>query len=57
MEHAYWGEEHSFNDTARFLKTIGIRYERFENEDPLLDRVVDRLQQGKVVGWSQGRFE
>ena len=57
MEHAYWGEEHSFNDPARFLKTIGIRYERFENEDPLLDRVVDRLQQGKVVGWSQGRFE
>ena len=28
-----------------------------DDEDRLLARVVDRLQAGKVVGWSQGRFE
>jgi len=57
MEHAYWGEEHGADEIEAFLKENGIHYERLENEDKLIERVVDRLQEGKVIGWSQGRFE
>ncbi|MBI4594536.1 MAG: carbamoyltransferase [Candidatus Rokubacteria bacterium] len=57
MEHAAWGEEHGPQATERFLRANNIRYERLEHEERLIERVVDRLGQGKVVGWSQGRFE
>ncbi len=57
MEHASWGEAHGPDATERFLKANNIRYERIEREDRLIERVVDRLQEGKVIGWSQGRFE
>ncbi len=57
MEHAYWGEEHGPGEIVKFLKENGIRYEQFGDEDKLIGRVVDWLQQGKVIGWFQGRFE
>jgi len=57
MEHAYWGQEHDAGDTQAFLKQNGIPYERLDQEEKLIERVVDNLQRGKVVGWSQGKFE
>jgi carbamoyltransferase len=57
MEHAAWGEAHGPEATERFLRERGVPFERFDAEDRLLARVVDRLQAGHVVGWSQGRFE
>ena len=57
MEHAYWGEENSPYQIEGFLKESGIPYERLEDEEKLIERVVDNLQNGKVIGWSQGRFE
>ncbi len=57
MEHAYWGEEHTPGEVETFLQTNGIRYDRFDDEARLIERVVDRLQEGKVIGWHQGRFE
>lgn len=57
MEHPYWGQQHAHNDVETFLKQNGIRYERLDQEEKLIERVVDHLQNGKVVGWSQGRFE
>ena len=57
MEHAYWGEEHSAGAIETFLNENGIRYQHLEDEDRLLERVVEQLQAGKVVGWCQGRFE
>ena len=57
MEHAYWGEEHSPEAVQKFLENAGIRYRHFQDEDKLITYVVDRLQSGKVIGWSQGRFE
>jgi carbamoyltransferase len=57
MEHAYWGEEHGPSEIEKFLTESGIRYHRFDHEDKLLERVVDRLQEGKVIGWFQGQFE
>jgi carbamoyltransferase len=57
MEHAYWGEEHSAGAISQFLTEAGIPHRRFDDEEKLLTHVVDRLQEGKVIGWSQGRFE
>lgn len=57
MEHANWGEEHSRDSIEGFLKEQGIVYTRIEDDDKLIDRVVDYLQEGKVIGWFQGRFE
>jgi carbamoyltransferase len=57
MEHAAWGQEHDAAAIETFLRRGGIAYERLEREERLLERVVDRLQAGQVVGWSQGRFE
>jgi carbamoyltransferase len=57
MEHAAWGQAHDAGSIEGFLRAGNIAHERLEYEERLLERVVDRLQAGKVVGWSQGRFE
>jgi carbamoyltransferase len=57
MKHAYLGEAHGAGEVETFLRKSGIRYCRKNNEDKLIADVVDQLLQGKVVGWSQGRFE
>jgi carbamoyltransferase len=57
MEHAAWGEEHSPVVVQRFLERNTISHEHVDDEATLVERVVDRLERGKVVGWCQGRFE
>src|SRR3989442_1429047 len=57
MEHAAWGEEHSPATVQRFLERNTISHEHVDDEAKLVERVVDRLERGKVVGWCQGRFE
>ena len=57
MDHAYWGEEHGPGEIEKFLNEKGIRYRRLDSEEKLIERIVDELQAGKVVGWFQGRFE
>jgi len=57
MQHAYWGRSDSDAEISDFLRQNDIPFRCFENDDELLDGVVERLIQGKVVGWSQGRFE
>lgn len=57
MDHAYWGQEYSAAEVRGFLSASDIAYETIEDDDKLIDRVVEALMQGKVVGWFQGRFE
>lgn len=57
MQHAYWGRSNSEAEISAFLRQNGVPFSYFDDENELLDRVVDRLMQGKVIGWSQGRFE
>jgi carbamoyltransferase len=52
MEHAYWGEEYGPEEIAAAL---GIRERR--PDDVLLERAVELLDKGAVLGWVQGRFE
>jgi carbamoyltransferase len=57
MLHAYWGRNNSDAEISDFLRQNNIPFRHFENDDHLLDCVVEHLIQGKVIGWSQGRFE
>ena len=57
MQHAYWGRSNSDAEIRDFLRQNGIPFRCFENDDQLLDCLVERLMEGKVIGWSQGRFE
>lgn len=57
LEHAYWGKEYSKGEIKRFLDGHNVSYEYFSDDEKLLDRLVDELVNGKVVGWFQGRFE
>jgi carbamoyltransferase len=57
LEHAYWGEEHSRGTIEAFLRQHNIAYQRFDDDDKLIQHVVEHLEAGKVVGWFQGRFE
>jgi len=57
QEHAYWGKSYTEAEIREFLERERIAYEQEENEDLLLERLVEDLVKGKVVGWFQGRFE
>jgi len=57
MDHAYWGKSYRPAEIREFLEQGRIGYRYIENDGKLLDQVVDRLQQGKVIGWFQDRFE
>jgi carbamoyltransferase len=57
MEHAHWGEQHCVPQVEAFLRESNISYERFDDDEKLIEQVVCALQKGKVIGWSQGRFE
>jgi carbamoyltransferase len=57
VEQAYWGQQHPPDDIETFLKANAIPYERLDQEEKLLEGVVDYLQEGKILGWLQGKFE
>ena len=51
------GPSFADGDIGLFLDSMGASYERFDDEDILLDRVARLLDGEKVVGWFQGRME
>ena len=57
MEHAYWGQEYPESEMKAAIEARGFPYERIDDDEKLLDQVVDRLTQRKVVSWFRGRFE
>lgn len=56
MDNAYWGEEYAEAETVAALESSGVRYERL-TEERLVERTVDAMLNGRVVGFHQGRFE
>jgi carbamoyltransferase len=56
MEHAFWGAQYSESKVRSFLDRESIGYEHLD-DDQLLDRTVEALLAGQVVGWFQDRFE
>lgn len=57
MKHAYWGEEFSEEAIDQALRDESVPYISYENTPELIERVVESLSDGKVVGWFQGRSE
>ena len=57
MDHAYWGKDYTPTESPAVPDRERIPYQRIEDDDSLLDLAVERLQQGNVIGWFQGRFE
>jgi carbamoyltransferase len=56
MDHAYTGPEFSDDEIRAALADVGVQGERLDDE-ALFDLVADRLADGDVVGWFQGRME
>jgi len=57
MDHAYWGEAHGQPSIRQAVAAAGHTAIECPDDDALVDRVVDLLAGGGVVGWAQGRFE
>lgn len=58
LDHVYLGPQNSSDDVFRILSQSTARFRDFRGkEDELIRFAVDRLVEGKVVGWSQGRME
>jgi carbamoyltransferase len=56
QEHALWGCESSADECEAAIREACLPFETFD-QDTLLERTTDLLQDGKVVGWFQGRME
>jgi len=56
MKHAYTGPHYSQEHIESFLRSKGEKFEVME-EDPLVEKAVGLITEGKVVGWFQGRME
>ena len=56
MEHTYWGPEYSDAECAAALAAGGLDAERLDDE-ALFAYVAERIAEGDVVGWFQGRME
>jgi carbamoyltransferase len=57
MENVYYGKGYSTGEIRAVLDAQGVDYQYIEDDDVLLDKTVETLTQGGVVGWYHGRFE
>jgi carbamoyltransferase len=57
MDHAYWGKTYPDSLIVDTLREKKVDFEAIDNDDKVLDRVVDSLQAGEVIGWYHGAFE
>lgn len=53
MEHAYWGPAYGEADIEAFLRWARVPYQRIRQWDD----VAALLEQGRILGWFQGRME
>lgn len=56
MKGSYLGPKESNEQIQQYLDSVGAKYERL-SDDTLFDRVADLINDGKVIGWCQGRME
>jgi carbamoyltransferase len=56
MEHAYTGPQYGEAEYEEAIRAAGLTPERLE-EDALYPFVAERIAEGDVVGWFQGRME
>ncbi len=51
------GPEFSAREIQTLLDSTGVRYEKIEDEEAFADCVAREIEEGRVVGWFQGRME
>jgi len=51
------GPAYSNEQIRLFLDSVNANYHTYTNEKQLLDKVSDLINEGKVIGWFQGRME
>jgi carbamoyltransferase len=51
------GPEFSPDEIQSYLDSVGASYERIDDQQALADRVAGEIEQGRVIGWFQGRME
>jgi len=51
------GPEYSNEQIRQFLDSVNARYHVLSNEQEMFDKVADMINEGKVIGWFQGRVE
>lgn len=56
MNGAYLGPSYSDKDIENYLRGNAIPFVKMD-EDALIDKVADLLQEGKIIGWFHGRME
>ena len=57
MEHAYWGQGYAQDEIRSWLERNSVAYTYVADDAALCAQLADELEQGKVIGWFQGRFE
>lgn len=57
QEHNYWGAEYPEGVMEQAIRTWGLSYEQLDDQEHLLDRALDTILEGRVIGWFQGRAE
>ncbi len=56
MRHVYYGREYTDSEVLKSLKDAGACWNKYQ-EDELVNRTVDQIADGAIVGWFQGRME
>jgi carbamoyltransferase len=51
------GPAYSNEQVCLFLDSVNAQYDTYTDERQLLDKVTDLINDGKVIGWFQGRME
>ena len=51
------GPAYSDEQIRRFLDSVNAKYHSYTNQQQWIDKVVDLIDQEKVIGWFQGRME
>ncbi|MCD4745849.1 MAG: carbamoyltransferase [Bacteroidales bacterium] len=57
MKGAYLGPEFGDNEIKKIIRKYDAKYKYFENFDELIKVVAKHINEGKVIGWFQGRME
>ena len=57
MRHACWGPSFTDHRIKATLREKGLEYEYYDREEDLLQATAGLIDEGKVVGWFQGRLE
>jgi len=57
MSHACWGPGFTDEQIRQALDATGMRYRYLAREEELLEETARMIDEGKVIGWFQGRLE